>query len=117
MSRKGVVEKKLDALADYLGVEFVVRDDRAMCIKDKDYRGKLSKTDIEKIVETLWKDKRYNDEFNDRIKMLERYLQVKLSKKISFAVEDQAKLYAISEIMKANYYEKIKKLEDDDNEI
>lgn len=105
---------KLDALADYLGVEFAIRDDKAMCVKDKAYRGKLSETDVEKIVETLWDDKRFQDEFEKHINLLKQYLQIKLSRQIKFTVEDQAKLAAISEIMEANYYEKLKKMEDEE---
>lgn len=113
MSKLSVIEAKLDALADYLGVEFAVRDNRAMCVKDKAYQGKLSRTDVEKIVETLWGDKRFRSEFEKHINLLEQYLQVKVAKRIEFAVEDQAKLAAISEIMKANYYEKLKKMEEE----
>lgn len=113
MSRLRVIEAKLDALADYLGVEFAVRDNQAMCVKDKAYRGKLSQTDVEKIVETLWNDKRFRAEFEEHINLLEQYLQVKVAKRIKFAVEDQAKLHAISEIMNANYYEKLKKMEEE----
>lgn len=112
MSRKSVIEMKLDSLADYLGVEFAVRDDQAMCIKDNDYRGELSKTDVEKIVENLWGDKRFQDEFENHINLLKQYLLTKLSRQIKFTVEDQAKLAAISEIMKADYYEKLKKMEE-----
>ena len=113
MSRKSVIEMKLDALADYLGVEFAVRDNQSMCVKDKAYRGKLSKTDVEKIVETLWDDKRFRTEFEEHINLLEQYLQMKLSKRIEFALEDQAKLNAISEIMKADFYDKLKKIEEE----
>ena len=113
MSKLRVIEAKLDALADYLGVEFAVRDNQAMCVKDKAYRGKLSETDVEKIVETLWGDKRFQDEFQKHINLLEQYLQTKISRQIKFTVEDQAKLAAISEIMKANYYEKLKKMEEE----
>lgn len=114
MSRSSITEAKLNALADYLGVEFAVRDNQAMCVKDKDYQGKLSKTDIEKIVETLWDDKRFRAEFEERLNLLEQYLQMKISKRIGFAVEDQAKLAAISEIMTANYYGKLKKMEEEE---
>ena len=57
MSRKNVIEKKLDALADYLGVEFAVRDKQAICVKDKAYRGKLSKTDVESVTINFGKGK------------------------------------------------------------
>ena len=113
MTTNSKLEAKLNALADYLGVEFAVRDKQAMCVKDEAYRGKLSKTDVEKIVETLWNDKRFRTEFEKHLELLEQYLQMKIVKRIGFAVEDQAKLYAISEIMKANYYDKLKKMEEE----
>ena len=113
MSRKNVIEMKLDALADYLGVDFAVRDNQAMCIKNKNYRAKLSDTDVVKIVETLWDDKRFQDEFENHIDLLKQYLQKKLSRQIKFTVEDRAKLAAISEIMKADYYEKLRKMEEE----
>lgn len=113
MSRSSITEAKLNALADYLGVEFAVRDDKAMCVKNEDSRCKLSEADIEEIVDALCKDKRYNDAFTKRIDLLKQYLQIKLTKQIKFTVEDQAKLAAISEIMKANYYGKLKKMEEE----
>jgi hypothetical protein len=82
-------------------------------IKDRDDQGKLSETDIERIVDTLWLDKRFKKEFEKRIKFLEDYLRLKLSKEIHYTAEDQAKLYAIAEIMKSNFYEKLRKKEEE----
>ena len=86
---------------------------------------KLSEKQIERIVDDLWsklvcsnEGKSLLDEkIGEMAKNLDFMITKRLMKKIRFAEEDQAKLYAISEIMKANYYEKIKKLEDDDNEV
>lgn len=113
MSRKSVAEMKLDALADYLGVEFNIKADQAICVEDDDYRGTLSEADVEKIVDTLCDDEKFKAEFEKRLKFTERYLQMQISKRIGFAVEDQAKLYAIAEIMDANFYDKLKEIEEE----
>ena len=86
---------------------------------------KLSEKQIERIVDDLWdklvcsnEGKSLLDEKIDTMaKNLDFLITKRLMRKIRFAEEDQAKLYAVAEIMKANFYEKLKKLEDDDNEI
>lgn len=115
MSRKSDIEAKLNALADYLGVEIVAKDNKSMCVKDENFRGLLSEADAEKIVEVLFDTEKFRELFNQRIKWLEDICQMRIAKEIGFAAEDKARLYAISEIMKANYHEKIRKIKEDES--
>ena len=75
---------------------------------------KLTDEDVERIVEELFSRKEFEKMFNQRFKWLEDICQMRIAKEIGFAVEDQAKLYAISEIMKANYRAKLHKIEEDE---
>lgn len=85
----------------------------------------LSEEQIERIADELWDRFLHSEEgrkmLEDKINQMEKLLEFTISKRlmrmIQFAKEDQAKLYAISEIMKANYYEKLKKIENNENEI
>ena len=80
----------------------------------------LSEKQIERIADELWDRFLHSEEgqkmLEDKINQMEKLLEFTISKRlmrmIQFAKEDQAKLYAISEIMKANFYEKLKKLEE-----
>ena len=74
---------------------------------------KLSDEDIERIVDELFRRKEFEEMFNQRYKWLQDICQMRIAKEIGFAAEDKAKLYAISEIMKANYRDKLRKIEED----
>ena len=75
---------------------------------------KLSDEDIERIVDELFRSKQFEDLFNQRWKCLNDICQMRIAKQIGFAVEDQAKLQAISEIMMANYRAKLHKIEENE---
>ena len=85
---------------------------------------KLTDEQIERIADELWDRFLHSKEgkkmLGDKIDQMEKLLEFTISKRlmrmIQFTKEDQAKLCAISEIMKCNYYEKIKKIVEEEQQ-
>jgi hypothetical protein len=110
MTNKSKLEARLNALADYLGVEFTEYGNECMCCKSE-HKASLSEDDIDKIIGELMQSKEFKKEYERRWNWLQDIMKLHIAKSLGWAAEDQAKFYAISEIMKANYREKLNKVE------
>ena len=112
MTKTNKLNARISALADYLGIEFVDRGNDCMCVKTDD-KSSLSSEDIYRIIDTLIHSSKFKEDYDGMWKRLESILKLRIEMELNWSAEDQAKFYAINEILKANYREKLNKVEEE----